>query len=1514
MASFANLTASLNLNIQNFASNIRRASSLANQFSANLKGQLNGGLVEPAKKSKVEFKDVARIVQGIMISKVFYGSLNAIRNCTSATIEFAQSLEYAKIAYSNLFNDTALADEFINVLKDFAATTPFSFSESEAAAKRLLAYGIEYKNVMYVMQGILSASAMQGNPQVIESISRAFGQIYTKGRLMNEEMRQLAEAGIPAYDILQEKLGLTQEQLQNLGNVAIPASTAINALVVGMQERFGGVVAASSKTMTGIISNIKDNALMIMSAVVEPLTVKLKSILNVLGQFLFRLREIAELKGIGGVFEALVPPELQSAVRHFIANLINLFQAIMRLVASLRGLLRPALESVIRVFNVFVPILTTVINVLAEVVKMITSNSTAMRILSSILAAIITKWILFKVAALATSVVAGVIKLISKALAGLSATLTFVVAHPFWAMLMGLTVLVIGLSGGFGKLSDAISGMFKKLTAFNGIDPDKILLPSQKERANDINKFNKALDGTKDSMDDLADSTGKATKAAKNLLSFDEVFRLNEPDEGTDSGILDDTGFELPDFDAEALVPEVPSFEGFAKNFIGDLISAIKDKLLSAGIGALLGGVLGGILGGPLGAKIGAIAGAIAGWFWNDIAEALGLTDVGKIAVPIATGLGAIIGGIAGGPLGALVGAGIGALVGWLVDSIARGIETGDWSKVGYPLGIGLGAGIGMIVGGPGGAVIGGAIGLLVGWISDQIITGINTGEWDFSKLGLGLGTGIGAAIGTVAGGPVGTLIGGAIGALVGWIGGLIADNWDDIVAWFSDAFNAIGDFFSNIGTYLANIWDLISTSVSTWVSGVWNTLTRGLSNIWKSIKYVFSNLGPIIKEGFFAAMYAIGDAIGAASGHVANFAIAIKDALLDGIQYIKDFVANAWEALVGFFTETIPALWNDFKDGWVTFWTETFPSVLGNIASFFVEAGKKFISFFTDTIPNAWRSFKEAWSTFWSETFPAVLGNIAGFFVEAGKRFVSFFTETIPRIWNGFKEAWTTFWTDTFPSVLGSIASFFADAFNAFASFFTETIPGLWNGFKEGWHEFWYVTFPSVLEGISSFFGNLWDTFTEWGKNIIEGFIQGFKGAWEFVWEAISEFFSGFIDGFQRTFGIHSPATSTEPLGENVILGFIQGMLGAVGQLLESIVSIGAQVIGAIGNWLVDTSSSIATWVSDTASSIGSWASSTASTFFTWTSERASDIARWTVDTAKNIGSWASDCASKVGSFVSDTAGSIASWASDTGSRVLSWVSETRNNVANWATTGVSNVSRFVSSTASNLASFVSNGISKVANFTSSTISNIGSWASNMISKAGSAMSSFRSNVASGLSSALGSVGNFCSNAMSKISSWASSFGSWISNTISNAASAVSSFVSSVGSRISGAVSSARSSSSSSSSSSSGQPKIVGYVGRVGHAVGGVFNREHIARFAEGNKAEAIIPLENASAMQPFVDAVSQGLTQTLAPMFATISGGDQNQLQPLYVGTLIADDSGLKELERKMRIIRIKEERRGV
>lgn len=1247
MASFANLTANLNLNIQNFASNMRRAASLANQFSANLKGQINNGLVEPAKKSKFEFKDIARIVQGIIISKAFYGGLNAIRNCTSAVWEFSQELEYAKIAYSNLFGDTELADEFINVLKDFAATTPFSFSESEAAAKRLLAYGIQYKNVMYVMQGVLAASSMQGNPQVIESVSRALGQIYTKGKLMNEEMRQLAEAGIPAYEILQEKLGLTQKQLHNLGKEDIPASKAINALVDGMNERFGGVVKASSKTLKGIISNIKDNAVMLVSGAFEPLITVIKSGLNELGEFLFKMREIFELKGLGGVFEAIFPPELHSTIRQFVANLGTLFQAVVRLVGALGGLLRPILEALIRVFNAFAPILTTVINVLSVMVSWITQNATAMKVLTAMLAAAAAMWVLFKVKALASAVVAGVITLISKALAGLSAMLTFVVAHPFWSLLIALTGLVVGLSGGFGKLSDAISSVFKKLTSFNGIDPDKVLLPSQKERANDLNKFNEALDDTKDSMDDLADSTGKATKAAKGLLSFDEVFKLNQPDEGTKKGINTDTDFDIPDLsglDASTFIPEIPSFEGFASNFVTDMIDALKERFIGAGIGAILGGILGEILGGPLGAKIGAIAGAIAGWFWSDLADALGLTDVGKVALPIATGLGAIIGALIGGPLGAVIGAGIGTLVGWIIDSIARGFETGDWSHVGLPAGIGIGAAIGMIAGGPAGAAIGAAIGALVGWIADMLIDGFTNGNWDFSQLGLGIGGGIGAAIGMIVGGPAGAAIGAAIGALIGWLIGLIADNWASITDWFSDVWDSLTTFFSNIGS-----------SVGQWFAGVGEWFSQG----WSSLV-----------------------------GGVSNFFTGIGEKFTEGLTSVKEWLSGIWTAI-----STSVGQW------------------FAPIGTFFTDVGTGLVTFASDLwtgITTVFNDIATAISTVMQDIWSA-----------------------ITTVWNDISSAVSTVCT-TIWETISNIFGFIKDLI-------VKVVSDIWNAIVE-----W---FTPIAEEIGRVCSEAWKAVSTWFTNIFNTISEKVKA----VWETVKTFF---------------------------------------GNILTSITTKVKEAWSVVSTWFQNI---------------------------------------WNVVKEKLSGAWTT---------VKDFFGKIYT-------SIKTKVSDSYNAVKNF----FGNMYTSVKEKIGNMYTSVKDGIGNIYNAFKNWISNL--W-DNVFGK----------------------------------------FFDWINTGIDKLR------------EFFGLDSKAKNTDTSYADSSGSGTK-------TGHATGGIFNREHIARFAEGNKAEAVIPLENAGAMQPFVDAVANGITASLMPIVANISGG-QNQLQPLYVGTLIADERSLKELNRKMQVIQLQENKR--
>lgn len=1393
MANFANLTANLNLNIQNFANGIRRAATLTNQFSANLRGQINNGLAQPAKKAKFEFKDVARIVQGIIISKVFYGGLNAIRQCVNAVWEFGQQLEYAKMAYSNLFGDTALAEEFINVLKDFAATTSFSFSESEAAAKRLLAYGIQYKNVMYVMQGVLSASAMQGNPQVIESVSRAIGQIYTKGRLMNEEMRQLAEAGIPAYEILQEKLGLTAKQLQNLGKQAIPADIAINALVDGMNERFGGVVASSNKTLKGLISNIKDNATMIIAGAFEPVFTFLKSMLSALSSFLFKMREIFELKGLGGVFEAIFPPELHATLRQFIANLGEVLQAILRLANAFGSLWTPVIEAFMRVFNAFAPILVTVTNVLSVLVKMITSNATAMKWLTAMLAAAAAMWVVFKVKALASAAVAGVISLISKALAVLSTMLTFVVTHPFWTLLMVMTGVVVGLSGGFGKLSDAISSVFKKITAFNGIDPDKVLLPSQKERANDINKFNKALDGTKNAMDDLADSTGKATKAAKGLLSFDEAFKLNQPDEGTDKGIGD---IELPDFGdieipdmSDALTPEIPDFSDYMNELTGGFLDklksaweGIKDKIasiISTAIGAAFGALMGALLGGKLFGILGAIIGAIVGYFWNKLADAFGLSPDQKVRAGIIGGIcsviGAIIGGILGGPLGAKIGAIIGALVGsfWGIfaeylgvlpeqhlATAINGLITGLtqfcrrlWIELGEGLvatytddvfsGFARTAGFSLksslmsaLKQGVLGAIVGLVTGMLANALTGWIAKELELTDQDLKNSGVGqtIGNIIGSIVGMILGGPIGSLVGGALGQLAGAV---------------------VGEFWAYLTTTLKGT--IIGGAAGLPIGALVGTLVGSLG-------------GPLGA--------ALGAAIGAALGAVIGA------------------IVEHWDA----------------------------------IKQWFSDIGNGIATFFSDVC--TW--FADGWSN--------LVDGVGGFFEGIGQ----WFSQGTTDIGNWLNEIWTSISTSV-SEWFAPFQQFFADVAIGIGSFALD----LWNGIT--------TVFNDIGTAIGTVLSDIWTAIT----TVFNDICVAVGTVMLDIWSAITTVWNDIVSA------VTTVCTT--------IWGTISNIFGLIFDLIAKVVS---DIWNAIVQWFTPIAEEIGRVCTEAWNAVSSWFTNIYTSIVEKVTEAWNAVSTWFTNIWNTISEKLSNTWNTVKTFFGEILISITSRVTDAWTTVSTWFTKIWNTVKEKLTGTWTAVKTIFSNIYNSIKTKVSDSYNSVKNFFG-----------NMYSSVKDSISNMYNSVKNGISNIYNTFTNWISNMWNNV--FGKFFG-WINDAINKLR------------EFFGLESNAKNTANSYSNNANSNSGT-----KTGHARGGVFNREHVARFAEGNKAEAVIPLENAGAMQPFVDAVANGITASLMPIVANISGS-QTQLQPLYVGTLIADERSLKELNRKMQVIQLQENKR--
>lgn len=174
-------------------------------------------------------------------------------------MQIAGDYEQTQIAFETMLKSADKAKTFLQEATDFANKTPFEFPELINSSKLLLAFGFEADNVLNLMSVIGdTASGLGAGAEGIDRITRALGQMQAKGRAQAEELLQLQELGVPANQILQEELGLTASQVGNIGNESIEAAKVIDALLRGMDKRFGGMMQNQSRTAKGMISTLAD--------------------------------------------------------------------------------------------------------------------------------------------------------------------------------------------------------------------------------------------------------------------------------------------------------------------------------------------------------------------------------------------------------------------------------------------------------------------------------------------------------------------------------------------------------------------------------------------------------------------------------------------------------------------------------------------------------------------------------------------------------------------------------------------------------------------------------------------------------------------------------------------------------------------------------------------------------------------------------------------------------------------------------------------------------------------------------------------------------------------------------------------------------------------------------------------------------------------------------------------------------------------------------------------------------
>lgn len=277
-----------------------------------------------------------------------------------------------------------------------------------------------------------------------------------------------------------------------------------------------------------------------------------------------------------------------------------------------------------------------------------------------------------------------------------------------------------------------------------------------------------------------------------------------------------------------------------------------------------------------------------------------------------------------------------------------------------------------------------------------------------------------------------------------------------------------------------------------------------------------------------------------------------------------RNAVMNAWQAVVDFFTKTIPSAFASVVE-WFGSLYEQISSFLGNIilsvgqwvsdmASKAVEIGTSFVQAIVDFFSNLPYNIGLALGTFIG-TVISFGGQLISKGFEIGSNFVAnvlkFFSELPGKIASLLANIISAVgqWVSNMASSAAKAGSDFVSGVVNFVSSLpskiTEFLSNVINAVIT-WGSNLVSTGTkaagdlanAIINGVSSIPGRM----LEIGQNIVDGLAGGISAAWSGLANMVGGLVGGFIDGIKGTLGIHSPSRVFKYIGQMCVAGFEDG------------------------------------------------------------------------------------------------------------------------------------------------------------------------------------------------------------------------------------------------------------------------------------------------------------------------------------------------------------------------------------
>lgn len=474
-----------------------------------LSGSLGNGLRTAAKIGTAAIGAVSAAVVGLGKIGVSYNS----------------QMESYTTNFTTMLGSASAAAKKVDELKKFAAKTPFEMSDLAAATQTLLSFGIDSEKTGDIMKMLGDVSL--GNSQKFSSLALVFGQVSSQGKLMGQDLLQMINAGFNPLQVISEKTGESMESLKermSAGEIGIAEVTQAFQWATSEGGKFYNGMEAGSKTFSGLVSTLKDNATALIGEVFQPISDKLsKSVLPAAINAIEHLTETFRNKGIDGMIEAggSIVGQLVSTIAKKIPDIAKgaakMLKAIVGELVSKRNLrelagaaidiVKVLAKTIVDMSFVLVEAAGDLVDALGEeLAERIPALSGVFRGLGDAIKAAAVAFAAFKAAMGIASLIQGV----TKTMAGLNGVMS---ANPIMLVVGAIGLLVTALGTAKSKVKDLA-------------DAQKDLNDARSDFITAEKEYTEAIKAVERAEQNLADTESEVGESHENIVRWVQEGRI----------------------------------------------------------------------------------------------------------------------------------------------------------------------------------------------------------------------------------------------------------------------------------------------------------------------------------------------------------------------------------------------------------------------------------------------------------------------------------------------------------------------------------------------------------------------------------------------------------------------------------------------------------------------------------------------------------------------------------------------------------------------------------------------------------------------------------------------------------------------------------------------------------------------------------------------------------------------------------------------------------------------------